>query len=578
MLNSIVSGTLALAWLILRSGTRPSRFAYPCQQAAFATAAAAFGVPVVAAILSLRHRTIDSLRTPRGAAIAGLGIVVTFGMWTYVTRAPAYTGPTTRAPASYMAEVFDQQNCPQDPHGERFVCLDDLLETMGARGLKFHRSATPSLTAGPDGILGADDVIVVKINYQWDERGGTNTDLLRGLIRRIVDHPDEFTGEIVVCENTQFASAYNFDRPDNNAQNIGQSPRDVVTDFLNQGHDVSLYDWTSVRHTQVDEYSAADLTDGYVAYPYDPDLHGFLSYPKFRTELGTYISLRDGVWDPATGYDRERLKFINLPVLKSHSATYGATSMVKNYMGVITTGLGTSSHSAMHYGLLGALLGEIRPADLNILDAIWVNANPFTGPATSYSGATRTDRLVATLDPVAGDIWAVKNILVPAFESNGYSPPWPSPSADPDTPFSDFRQYLDHSMNYIVAAGYQATNKLAQIGIVDVGPPGEASEPGGGRDPLFIEKDESGYALSWSDPVRGGPIGEYNLYAVPLGAGPAAPQCVAALGNGTTAILAALPDDSGFMVVGRNSAGDGSLGWTSRRAERAGPLPVDVCP
>ena len=42
----------------------------------------------------------------------------------------------------------------------RFTCVEDLIETMGAQGLKLHRSDTTSLTAGPEGILAANDVIV----------------------------------------------------------------------------------------------------------------------------------------------------------------------------------------------------------------------------------------------------------------------------------------------------------------------------------------------------------------------------------------------------------------------------------
>ena len=47
--NTFLAGVFALAWLILRSGPKPSRFAYPCQQAALSTASLAFGVPVVSA-------------------------------------------------------------------------------------------------------------------------------------------------------------------------------------------------------------------------------------------------------------------------------------------------------------------------------------------------------------------------------------------------------------------------------------------------------------------------------------------------------------------------------------------------
>jgi hypothetical protein len=306
--------------------------------------------------------------------------------------------------------------------------------------------------------------VVVKINYQWPERGGTNTDVLRGVIRRIVGHPDTFTGEIVVCENSQFNPIDGFDRVENNAQDHTLSPHDVVMGFKVQGHTISHYDWTVRRFTLVNEYSEGDMTDGYVRYDYDPVLHGRISYPKFQTDYGTYISLRDGIWDPdSSTYDREHLKFINIPVLKSHHATYGATVCVKHYMGVVTRELSTSSHSAIAYGIMGALMGEIQVADLNILDAIWINANPYSGPSTTYEQATRRDELIASVDPVATDIWAVKNILIPAFIDNGYSPPWPYPSADPDIPTSAFRNYLDNSMNYILAAGYNATNDLTMI-------------------------------------------------------------------------------------------------------------------
>jgi hypothetical protein len=214
-----------------------------------------------------------------------------------------------------------------------------------------------------------------------------------------------------------------------------------------------------------------------------------VSYPKFRTELGTYVSLRDGVWDlPSNTYDRDRLKIVNLPVLKSHHATFGATACVKNWMGVITTGLSTSSHSAMRYGLLGETMVEVRPADLNILDAIWINANPTTGPSTSYSGATRRNELVASTDAVAADIWSVTNILIPGFLGNGFTPPWPQPDATPDDPSSDFRQYLDASMSALLAGGHNATNDLAQIDLFSI-------DAQGG---IFADGFESGTTAAWS--------------------------------------------------------------------------------
>ena len=468
--NSLLAGLFALAWLLLRSAGRPSRLTYPCQRAALATATLALGAPAVAGLVAFRRRLLAVTRSSVGRATLGVVLFAGVVAWGYLARLEAAPGgKLLAAPASYRADLFHAAGCAERPVGDRFPCLDDLLALMGRSGLKIYRSANVTALAGPDGIVGASDVVVIKINYQWPERGGTNTDLLRGLVRVLVDHPDGFTGEIVVAENAQFAAASNFDRASNNAQDPALSPHDVVVHFQDLGFAVSQFDWTPVRTTSVGEFSAGDLRDGYVVYPYDATLHGAVSYPKFRTSTGTYVSLRDGIWNPGSAsYDRERLKLINVPVLKSHHAVYGATACVKNFMGVVTDSLSTSSHSAIRYGILGALLGEIRPPDLNLLDAIWVNGNPTTGPSTSYAGATRRNELVASRDPVAADLWSVQNILVPAFIANGYSPPWPTPSADPDDPAGAFRVYLDQSMSRMLAAGLTVTNEPGQIDLHEI--------------------------------------------------------------------------------------------------------------
>ncbi len=382
VVNSVVAGALALIWLVLRTGPKPSRFVYPCQQAAFSAASLAFAAPVISTLVAARRGLVQGMRTPAGVAAAMVGLLVTMGMWGHSSLADNPGSTHATAPADYRAQVFRVTDCPLDPVGDRFPGLDNLLTLMGSQGTKFYRSVASSGLAGPGGIIAADDVVVIKINYQWDERGGSNTDLLRGLIRAIVDHPDTFTGEVVVCENAQFNSVSGFDRADNNAQNTSLSPHDVVVGFQNLGYTVSHYDWTSIRYTEVDEYSQADLNDGYIVYDYDPQISGRVSYPKFQTDDGTFISMRDGIWDPGTSsYDRDSLKFINLPVLKSHHATYGVTACVKHYMGLVTRELSTNSHSAIGAGLLGEVIAEIGLADLNILDCIWVNANPYSGPS-----------------------------------------------------------------------------------------------------------------------------------------------------------------------------------------------------
>jgi hypothetical protein len=148
-------------------------------------------------------------------------------------------------------------------------------------------------------------------------------------------------------------------------------------------------------------------------------------------------------------------------VLKPHGAVYGVTACVKNYMGVVTTELNTNSHSGVRSGLMGAVMAEIGPPDLNILDCIWICGDPSQGPA---AGAVESsDQLVASTDPVAADIWATTNILIPAFLANGYSPPWPNPNPDPEDPGSMFRTYLDRSMEKLLARGYSVTNEIDSI-------------------------------------------------------------------------------------------------------------------
>jgi uncharacterized protein (DUF362 family) len=462
--NTLITGILALGWLALRSGTKPSRLAYPCQRAAMSTATLALGVPMGAALIALRHRMIAWSRTPAGVFSVVAIVLLAAGIIASLPGAGEYRGPVLSAPAEYRAQIFNVTECHIGPTGDRFIGVDNLIALMGREGLKFYDSATESLASGPGGIIAAGDVVLVKINYQWSQRGGTNVDLLSGVIRRIVDHPDGFSGEIVVCENAQFASVSGFDRTQNNSQGRTRSPHDVVVDFQALGFDISHYDWTAVRNISVGEYSAGDMTDGYIVYSYDPEVQARVSYPKFQSDYGTYISVRDGVWDPVgETYDPGRLKLINIPVLKSHGAVYGATVCVKNYMGLVTDALGTSSHGGVGRGLLGTVLGEVGLADLNIIDAIFINADPNTGPSTGYTGATRRKELCACVDPVAGDMWAVKNILIPAFLDNGFTPPWPTPSADPDDSTSEFRNYLDRSMYQMLDAGFLVTNDTTRI-------------------------------------------------------------------------------------------------------------------
>jgi hypothetical protein len=205
--NTLLTGLFALLWLLLRSGTRPSRLAYPCQQATATTASLAFGAPLVGALIAARCLAGRLIRKPRILATAAVGLFVTIGLWGFLPRSTASSGASSTygllPPAGYQAEVFHVTDCPPDPVGDRFPGLDSLLRLMGENDLKIYRSTTVSPLSLPDGLIASNDVVVIKINYQWGARGGSNTDVLRGLIRALIDHPDGWTGEIVVGENAQ---------------------------------------------------------------------------------------------------------------------------------------------------------------------------------------------------------------------------------------------------------------------------------------------------------------------------------------------------------------------------------------
>ena len=349
--------------------------------------------------------------------------------------------------------------------------ISQLADLMRSHGILFYKSPTRADNTGPSGLIAGDDTIILKVNSQWDERGGTNTDLLKAVIRTITLHPDRFAGEVIVADNGQgrygsTGRGGSFDYTRNNAEDISQSVQNVVDSFGD--YRVSTYLWDRITTKKVKEYIEGNIEDGYVIEgKRNPRTGLMVSYPKFRTRFGTHISFKLGLWNPETrSYNGDRLKVINVPVLKSHMS-YGVTACVKHYMGVtsdkLTEQLGASSHSAIGDGGMGTEMAETRLPILNILDAIWVNANPGKGPGATYRAATRTNVIAASTDPVALDYWATKNILIPTANHLGYSA---VSSIDPDnTAPHSFGHWLRLSMEEIARAGYQATIDEAHMNV-----------------------------------------------------------------------------------------------------------------
>jgi hypothetical protein len=457
----ILFGLASLAWILLRVARKPSRLAYPCQQAALANVSLLLGLPVALWLGRLVQR---GGRRPvvRGALFAALVLVVALTGLSDPRTALSASHSNALAPSSdYVARLYLVDHAG-GPSGLHHLGVDELLACLGAGGLPFYQSTTIGPESGPNGIIAANDVVLIKINAQWNQRGGTNTDVLKGLIARILEHPDGFAGEVVVVENTQGVGSLDF--AENNAEDHSQSPTDVVNLFAGLGKPVSAFLWDTLRSTSVSEYDQGSAQSGYVVGPYSSDVQGCVSYPKFHTAGNHFVSLKRGIWDPLSGtYDNTRLKFLTVPVLKCHAATYGVTASLKIHVGSMTTALSTNTHGSVRYGMLGKFLAEVRMPDLVLLDCMYILARPSAGPPCSYAQATTMNKLMAGVDPVALDMWATKNILVPAILANGYTS---YPMQDPDNPGSIFRIYLDAAAAKLLAAGIPVTNDLSQIQVL----------------------------------------------------------------------------------------------------------------
>jgi hypothetical protein len=157
-----------------------------------------------------------------------------------------------------------------------------------------------------------------------------------------------------------------------------------------------------------------------------------MSYPIFKTDRGTVVDFKNGVWKKGT-YTEQRVKFINFAALNHHSPYCGATSAIKNYLGISDMSGGADPKNGGHLtgdyfnfhsfpfnkwspgpepGMLGAeiavFMKTIRKADLNITTAEWIGLSSRTDPPVAHTRA-----VLASTDPVALDYHATKYLLYP---------------------------------------------------------------------------------------------------------------------------------------------------------------------
>jgi hypothetical protein len=333
---------------------------------------------------------------------------------------------------SALNDIFWIRDIPHHPFVGKLgpnshAGMDCLLHVMADKGLKLYRSNQTSLLSSPLGMIGPEDVVLIKVNAQWKYRGCTNSDIIRGLIQRILDHPDGFSGEVVIFENGQGKGSLYCDRqmgkkgpiyPDSethaNAEDESHSFMYLVDEVFRDSR-VSAYLLDPIRKTFIGD--SDHVNDGYRIYEN-------VSYPCFTTDGGHRIELREGVWN-GSGHD-DKIKLINVPVLKHHDkkGSY-ITASLKNFYGVVS--MGDGQHEYRHYTGLGETCGKmvasVKTPILNIIDAIWVPYIKLRGYPHEMN--FRANEIVASQDPVALDYWAAKYVLYPIDRNEIHHPDFP---------------------------------------------------------------------------------------------------------------------------------------------------------
>ena len=262
--------------------------------------------------------------------------------------------------------------------------VPELVALMAKQGLRFYKSPTDATREGRHGLIAGDDVVIIKVNSQWDERGGTNTDVVKSVINAIIAHPDGFTGEIIIADNgqAQYGSARRRRQPRlHQEQRRRPDPVDAKGADSFAGHRVSTYLWDAITITQVKSIPTETRTDGYVVDEHvsTRTLARWSPTPSSRRNTDSGEPEIRHLGPGETVLRGRRVKLINVPVLKSHFI-YGVTGCVKHYMGVgsdkLTAKLGARMHVSVGTGGMGTMMVGTRFPTLNILDATWVNATP----------------------------------------------------------------------------------------------------------------------------------------------------------------------------------------------------------
>jgi hypothetical protein len=263
-------------------------------------------------------------------------------------------------------------------------------------------------------IVGADDLVIIKVSAQWWNTGMTNAGAVKRTIDHILDLPG-FKGEVVVFENTHFRfpdrahadpaagltrawtfeSSWNVDLPGRDrgrlldlAELFPGKPVSFVGLVDGGGSDLSGDPWYDPEHRHGTyggdgrgPIGGNEPRDGYhwdfgqtfrLARSRVMDAQTPLTWPRFTSpRSGEVIDLRDGVLRRdgdrlvATG---RPIKFINMTTCNEHGST-GITAACKSPMGLVDMSAGAlgnhprvRGYQSIHYfGRLPEVRGDRSP-------------------------------------------------------------------------------------------------------------------------------------------------------------------------------------------------------------------------
>ncbi|MFC1736719.1 DUF362 domain-containing protein [Candidatus Hydrogenedentota bacterium] len=308
------------------------------------------------------------------------------------------------------------------PNAKYHEGVDALLDLLGYNGRKFYKSTTESLVSGPSGMISSDDIVLVKVNAQWKYRGCTNSDVVKGIIQRVLEHPDGFTGEVVIFENGQGGGALDCTSTSTSSYPDGASHPNAENPYQHFSYLAN----TVFSGQPVTEYLLDSIRTAFIIDPGDHTTDAYrrsgnVSYPCFTTTDGNRVELQDGLWTGSAHADK--LKLINIPVLKHHGGC-GTTGALKHFYGILSMSDGGNASNRRHYGQIGNdcadMWCDVKTPVLTILDCIWVSPGSLSG--YPESNTVRTNMLLSGFDPVALDYWASKYVLYPTQNDPDHDP------------------------------------------------------------------------------------------------------------------------------------------------------------